>query len=224
MTRPSTSLISQSQMSMFKSKHFTPTRLIRYITPKPSASIFTRTFTSSPQYFASSPKMDAFKKAGNRANAPPSHDMVHFPGLMSEKRSFGDFRTVLHTGLFSQVVAMEVPVGGDIGDEVHTVDQILLFTSGRGLATVNGKDQEVKAGDVVVVPAGTQHQFVTKGDQPLELITVYSPAEHLPSSVHKTKEEGDKAEDDGVDEAPEWSLKSKDENVKNGNVSESGKY
>jgi uncharacterized protein YjlB len=98
----------------------------------------------------------------------------------------------------------------------------LLFTSGRGLAT--GKDQEVKAGDVVVVPAGTQHQFVTRGDTPLELITVYAPAEHLPSSVHKTKEEGDKAEDDEVDVAPEWSGKSKAENVKNGLVNESGKY
>ncbi|KAF2853810.1 RmlC-like cupin [Plenodomus tracheiphilus IPT5] len=168
--------------------------------------------------------MEAFKKAGNRKDAPPAHEMVHFAGLLSEKRSFGDFRTVLHTGLYSQLVAMEVPVGGDIGDEVHTVDQILLFTSGRGLATVAGKDQEVKAGDVVVVPAGTQHQFVTKGDQPLELITVYSPAEHLPTSVHKTKEEGDKAEEDEIDEAPEWSLKPKAENEKSGLVKESGKY
>jgi putative ABC transport system ATP-binding protein len=49
----------------------------------------------------------------------------------------------------------------------------LMFTSGRGLATVNGKDQEVKAGDVVVVPAGTQHQFVTKGDEPLEVSSVF---------------------------------------------------
>jgi len=68
---------------------------------------------------------------------------------------------------------------------------------------------------------------VTKGDQPLELITVYSPAEHLPTSVHKTKEEGDKAEEDGIDEAPEWSQKSKEENVKSGEVNEvneSGKY
>jgi putative ABC transport system ATP-binding protein len=89
---------------------------------------------------------------------------------------------------------------------------------------VNGKNQEVKAGDVVVVPAGTQHQFVTKGDQPLELITVYAPAEHLPSSVHKTKEEGDKAEEDEIDEAPEWAGKSKAENVEKGLVNESGKY
>jgi putative ABC transport system ATP-binding protein len=107
---------------------------------------------------------------------------------------------------------------------VHTVDQILLFTSGRGLATVAGVDQEVKAGDVVIVPAGTQHQFVTKGDQPLELITVYSPAEHDPKTVHKTKEEGDKEEEEGKDEAPEWSQQSKKFNEEKGLVKESGKY
>jgi len=108
--------------------------------------------------------------------------------------------------------------------QVHMVDQILLFTSGRGLATVNGKDQEVSAGDVVVVPAGTQHQFVTKGDQPLELLTVYSPAEHDPATIHKTKEEGDEEEDAGKDEAPEWSRKSTKENEEAGLVRESGKY
>lgn len=181
---------------------------------------------NTSRFFTSTTRtaMDAYKKSGNRKDEPPKHEMVHFPGLLSSKREFGDFRTVLHTGLYSQVVAMEVPVGGDIGDEVHTVDQILMFTSGRGLATVAGKDQEVKAGDVVVVPAGTQHQFVTKGDQPLELITVYAPGEHLPTSVHKTKEIGDKEEEDGIDEAPEWSQRSKKENEEKGLVNESGKY
>jgi putative ABC transport system ATP-binding protein len=77
---------------------------------------------------------------------------------------------------------------------------------------------------VVIVPAGTQHQFVTKGDQPLELITVYAPAEHLPTSVHKTKEEGDKEEEDGIDEAPEWAARSKGENEKRGEINEEGKY
>lgn len=107
---------------------------------------------------------------------------------------------------------------------MHTVDQILLFTSGKGLATVAGKDQEVAAGDVVVVPAGTQHQFVTRGDQPLELITVYSPAEHDPATVNKTKEEGDKLEEEGKDEPPAWASKSQKENVESGLVRESGKY
>lgn len=62
--------------------------------------------------------MDAYKNAGNRKDEPPKHEMIHFAGLLSSKREFGDFRTVLHTGLYSQVVAMEVPVNGDIGDEV----------------------------------------------------------------------------------------------------------
>lgn len=74
------------------------------------------------------------------------------------------------------------------------------------------------------MPAGTQHQFVTKGDQPLELITVYSPAEHFPSTVHKDKEQGDKEEDAGQDEAPAWSRKSKKENEDAGLVKLSGKY
>ena len=40
---------------------------------------------------------------------------------------------------------MEIPVGGDIGDEVHTVDQVLIFTAGKARATVAGKDSDVKA-------------------------------------------------------------------------------
>ncbi|TID23297.1 RmlC-like cupin [Venturia nashicola] len=141
----------------------------------------------------------------------PRHEMAYFKDLVTSRRGFGDFRRVLFTGLYSQLVVMAVPVGGEIGDEVHTVDQVLIFTSGNGLATVAGRDQPVGPGDVVV-PAGTQHQFVTKGDKPLELITVYSPAEHQPTTIHKTKEEGDQEEDKGIDEAPEWTGKSKKEN------------
>ncbi|KAJ9666230.1 hypothetical protein H2201_003664 [Coniosporium apollinis] len=159
------------------------------------------------------------------ASGPPKHEMKYFPELTSQLRSFGVFRKVMHTGLYSQLVAMEVPVGGDIGDEVHTVDQILIFTSGQGRATVAGKDQDIKASDVVVVPAGTQHQFVNTGDKPLELITVYAPAEHDPRTVHKTKEEGDKEEENGEDEAPEWSRRSMKENEEEGLVKiEGGPY
>lgn len=65
--------------------------------------------------------MQEYKKAGHRSrDTVPKHEMVVFKGLMSERRQFGDFRTVLHTGLFSQIVAMEVPVGGEIGDEVSS--------------------------------------------------------------------------------------------------------
>ncbi|KAI9644275.1 hypothetical protein NHQ30_007631 [Ciborinia camelliae] len=158
-------------------------------------------------------------------SSPPSHDMVYFPQMTSDlPASSHEFRRVLYTGLYSQVVLMTIPIGGDIGDEVHTVDQALTFTSGTGLATINGQDQVVKKGDLMVVPAGTQHQFVNTGDEPLILYTIYSPAEHAPTTVHHTKEEGDRAEDEGRDVAPDWSRKTKAENEKEGLVRLSGKY
>lgn len=182
-------------------------------------------------------------KDSKMPSGPPKHQMIYFPGLTSEVRAFGQFRKVMHTGLFSQVVSMEIPIGGDIGNEVHEVDQVLIFTSGEGKAVVAGKDQvgpnknarsmmssytkqAVKQSDVVVVPAGTEHQFYnTSKTQPLELVTIYSPAEHDPQTQHKTKEEGDEEEDNGKDKAPEWSQMSKEANEKNGQVkAEGGHY
>ncbi|KAL4908607.1 hypothetical protein BDW74DRAFT_175289 [Aspergillus multicolor] len=149
---------------------------------------------------------------------PPANEMVYLPAILSPSRSFGVFRKVVHTGLYSQFVAMEVPVNGEIGDEKHAVDQILLFTHGTGKAIVAGKEQTVKQGDVVIVPAGTQHQFLNAGDVPLEVVTIYSPAEHDPHTVHATKEEGDKQEEAGEDEAPLWSQRGREENEKLGVV------
>ncbi|KAK0719495.1 RmlC-like cupin domain-containing protein [Lasiosphaeris hirsuta] len=148
---------------------------------------------------------------------PPQHAMQYFPSMTTALPSeSGEFRRVLWTGLYSQVVLMTIPVGGDIGEEVHTVDQALTFTSGIGLAQVGGKEQDIKAGDMVVVPAGTKHQFLNKGPTPLMLYTVYSPAEHKPTTMHKTKEDGDREEEAGIDEPPAWSQRNKKQNEDEG--------
>ncbi|EJT76639.1 hypothetical protein GGTG_06556 [Gaeumannomyces tritici R3-111a-1] len=152
---------------------------------------------------------------------PPAREMKYYPKMATSLPSkSAEFRRVLHTGLHSQVVLMAVPVGGDIGEEVHAVDQILTFTAGMGLAQVAGREQTVQAGDMVIVPAGTRHQFLNKGSTPLILYTVYSPAEHAATTVHRAKEEGEAAEEEGRDEPPEWSQRSKAENVKLGLVPE----
>lgn len=50
---------------------------------------------------------------------PPKKEMVFFPGMTTSLPSeSAEFRRVLWTGLYSQLVLMTVPVGGDIGDEV----------------------------------------------------------------------------------------------------------
>ena len=55
-------------------------------------------------------------------------------------------------------------------------------------------DREIGADDVVLVPAGSWHNVVNTGDEPLRLYSVYGPAEHEPGTVHLTKAEADAAE------------------------------
>jgi mannose-6-phosphate isomerase-like protein (cupin superfamily) len=106
-----------------------------------------------------------------------------------------DFRKVLWTGDNSQLVLMTIPPGQEIGEEVHEHnDQILSFVSGVAEAVVDGERKTVEPGDLVVVPAGTRHNFVNAGPNPLVLYTVYAPPEHPAGTVHHTKDEADEAE------------------------------
>ena len=113
-----------------------------------------------------------------------------------------DFRRVLWTGEHTQLVIMTIPPGGEIGEEVHHVDQILTFVSGVGRAKVSGETRDVVQGDLVVVPAGKKHNFINEGPNPLVLYTVYGPPEHADKAVHHTKEDADAAEEAGKDEPP----------------------
>ncbi|GIJ80782.1 cupin domain-containing protein [Micromonospora phaseoli] len=128
--------------------------------------------------------------------------MEHFTiATVAEKSP--DFRRVLWTGDHTQLVIMTIPPDGEIGEEVHEdIDQILTFVSGVGEAQVAGKKRKVAQGDLVVVPAGTKHNFVNTGPNPLVLYTVYGPPEHADQAVHRTKEEADAAEAAGKDEPP----------------------
>jgi mannose-6-phosphate isomerase-like protein (cupin superfamily) len=128
--------------------------------------------------------------------------MEHFEIATVAEQS-ADFRRVLWTGEHTQLVIMTIPPGGEIGEEVHDdTDQILSFVSGIGKAVISGKEKKVKAGDIVVVPAGKKHNFLNEGPNPLVLYTVYGPPDHADGAVHKTKEEADKLEEEGKDEPP----------------------
>jgi mannose-6-phosphate isomerase-like protein (cupin superfamily) len=106
------------------------------------------------------------------------------------------FRTEITTGAHSQLVAMTVPQGGEIGEEVHEdTDQVLIFVDGQGEAVLDGERAPVGENSLVFVKAGTRHNFVNTGQGPLRLITIYAPPEHPPGTVHRTKEEADAAEE-----------------------------
>jgi mannose-6-phosphate isomerase-like protein (cupin superfamily) len=105
------------------------------------------------------------------------------------------FRREVVTGTHEQVVVMTIPPGGEIGDEVHNdTDQVLAFVDGQGEAILDGERSPIGPNDLVFVRAGTRHNFVNTGDEPLRLLTIYAPPEHEPGTVHQTKEEADAAE------------------------------
>jgi mannose-6-phosphate isomerase-like protein (cupin superfamily) len=107
------------------------------------------------------------------------------------------FRREVVTGSHSQVVVMTVPAGGEIGEEVHEgTDQLLIFVDGKGEAVLDGERSPVAPNQLVFVRAGTRHNFVNTGDEPLRLVTAYAPPEHAPGTIHQTKDEADAAERD----------------------------
>lgn len=100
------------------------------------------------------------------------------------------FRREVITGEHEQVVVMTVPVGQDIGEEVHPqTDQVLVFVDGQAEAQLDGQSSTVGPNDLVFVHAGTRHNFINIGDEPLRLITIYAPPEHPPGTVEQTKDE-----------------------------------
>lgn len=99
-----------------------------------------------------------------------------------------DFRRVLYTGEHSQVVAMSLPVGGDIGEEVHPdTDQIFLIVDGDGEAKVGAATTGVTVDDLVFVPAGELHNIGNTSDRDLKLLTIYSPPAHADGLVQAAK-------------------------------------
>lgn len=104
------------------------------------------------------------------------------------------FRKEIITGPHSQVVLMDIKPDEDIGEEVHQVDQTLVFVSGTGQAILNDVTKNIQKGSLVFVPAGTKHNFKNTGVESLKLYTVYAPSEHAPGTVHKTKRDAETAE------------------------------
>lgn len=106
-----------------------------------------------------------------------------------------NYRQVLHTGQYNQLVAMCIPIGQDIGEEVHpTTDQIIFIVEGKAEAVLNGERRMVEEHDVVFVPAGTRHNFVNIDNEDLKLFTVYAPPHHPDGTVHRTREDAERAE------------------------------
>lgn len=105
-----------------------------------------------------------------------------------------DFRRELVTNDHSQLVLMCIQPGEDIGEEVHDVDQVLVFVKGLGDAVLDGATSPVGKGSLLVVPAGSRHNVINSGDKAMRLFTIYSPPQHPRGTVHRTRADAAAAE------------------------------
>jgi mannose-6-phosphate isomerase-like protein (cupin superfamily) len=124
-----------------------------------------------------------------------------------------NYRAVAWTGKYLQVTLMSIPVGESIGLEVHPdTDQFLRLDAGQGRCVMGpAKDQldfeqEVSDGWSIQVPAGSWHDVVNTGDEPLRLYAIYAPVHHAHGIVQRSSADAERDEAAGVDEPPAWTL------------------
>jgi mannose-6-phosphate isomerase-like protein (cupin superfamily) len=104
-----------------------------------------------------------------------------------------NFRKVLYTSKHLQVVLMSLNPGEEIGAETHKgVDQFFRFESGKGKCILDGNEYLVGDGDVIVVPAGSEHNIINTGtDRTLKMYTIYSPPNHKDGVINPTKSDAE---------------------------------
>ena len=88
-----------------------------------------------------------------------------------------DFRQVLYTAKNCQLVVMALKPREEIGAEVHHLDQFFRVEEGSGEAVLDGVRTAIRAGFAVLVPAGTNHNIINTGREPLKLYTLLRAAQ-----------------------------------------------
>lgn len=104
-----------------------------------------------------------------------------------------NFRKVMYTSKYSQLVLMSLVPKEEIGLETHTAnDQFFRVEAGRGKCVIDGNEYLLCDGDAVIVPAGAQHNVInTSATEPLKLYTIYSPPHHKDGIVRATKHDAE---------------------------------
>jgi mannose-6-phosphate isomerase-like protein (cupin superfamily) len=123
------------------------------------------------------------------------------------------YRTVAWTGKYLQVTLMSIAVGESIGLEAHpNTDQFLRLDAGRGRCVMGPAEdnltfeEEVSDGWSIQVPAGTWHDVINTGEEPLRLYAIYAPVHHAPGRVQPSRDDAEREEESGTDEPPAWTV------------------
>lgn len=91
----------------------------------------------------------------------------------------GAFFKVLAMTERSQVAVMTIGPGRDSGpEEIHDGDQIVYVIEGAAWVRVGTEEGEAKAGDLLVIPAGSSHHIYNAGERALFFLNIYAPPQY----------------------------------------------
>lgn len=122
----------------------------------------------------------------------------------NESMTNTNYREVLYTAPYSQLVVMSLMPDEEIGEETHGLDQFIHCGQGVGKVVLDGVENEMEPGIAVMVPSGIKHNIInTSSSDTMKLYTLYAPPNHPKGTIHKTKadaeaddEEGEETNDD----------------------------
>jgi mannose-6-phosphate isomerase-like protein (cupin superfamily) len=104
--------------------------------------------------------------------------------MKSKKLRFGEGFRVALGNRRSQAAEMMLPPGDAEGDQDNRhrgADQWLYVVAGTGTATVNGKRHRLRAGTLMLIERGDEHEIKNTGRAPLRTLNVYVPPAYTKS-------------------------------------------
>lgn len=121
----------------------------------------------------------SFREAISEADSIPTYSVIN---IDRETESNREFRKPIWTGEYLSITVMRIPVNGETGNEIHDdTDQFVKIESGDARIAIgdeNGNvifDRAIDDDYGVVIPAGTWHNIINAGNEPLKLLSVYAP-------------------------------------------------
>jgi mannose-6-phosphate isomerase-like protein (cupin superfamily) len=84
-----------------------------------------------------------------------------------------EFQGIQHQDTNVSFIWVDMPPGGTIRLHKHPYEEIFIIQEGLATFTVGSATLEARAGQVIIVPAGTPHKFMNLSDTQLKQIDIH---------------------------------------------------
>lgn len=90
-----------------------------------------------------------------------------------------EFEGYLHGGASVCLILVDMPPGDGPRLHSHPYEEIFIVQEGQAVYTVGSATLEIKAGQIVIVPAGVPHKFINSGNGPLRQVDIHASKQFI---------------------------------------------